>query len=210
VSFIGGEFFLTKRNLEILDMIIQRKLQARIITNATVITNQLLARLQKIQDLDLMISADGLGETYELIRHPAAWHVTAQNIDILKRELPQARVHLYTVVQPLNWLNMGAFLQWANRHLLPVTLTNLQDPAWLSWSILDQQERQRFADAEIQTPLTRSQTAEIANFRNLIRNTSYQETLRQQFENNMSALLAHRNIPYSMVHQASGITLRKH
>ena len=52
VSILGGEFFLIKKNLEILDLIVEKKLAVKLTTNATVILDSHLDKLKQIKDLD--------------------------------------------------------------------------------------------------------------------------------------------------------------
>ena len=115
VTFIGGEFFLTKRNIELLDKIIQRNIQCIITTNASVLTEPLLQKLQHIQDLEIGISVDGAGSVYDFMRYPADWNTLNHNIDVLKTRIPWTNYYINTVVQPLNIQNLHELFEWANK-----------------------------------------------------------------------------------------------
>lgn len=198
VGFIGGEFFLTKRNLEILDLVISRGLAARIITNATVITPQHLDRLRLIQDLDVMISVDGTHQVYEFIRYPAKWATLEQNVSELSQALCHAKIHVYSVVQPLNLTNIVPLLHWANRRLLPVTLANLQQPTWLSWAVLTPAEKQKMSQkvrAQLEAGgITRDQKAQVSQFLQHMLSTDWNADLREQFDRRLSQLRSAKGV----------------
>ena len=125
VGFIGGEFFVTKQNVELLDAAIERKLRTRIITTGTQRTKKHLEQLQKISDLDVMVSVDGTHATFEFLRYPAQWSVVQSNIVALQQALPGAKIHLSAVLQFLNLQNIIELFEYANIHRLPITVIPL-------------------------------------------------------------------------------------
>lgn len=143
VSFIGGEFFVFKRNLVLLDKIIDRGLECRIVTNASVLTPALLEKLQQVKQLELQISMDGVHDTYTFMRFPSDWQTFSTNVDILRHSLPHANVNLRYVTQVLNIANLFDTLDWANKQRLPINTCGLSSPnsQGLNWSILRPEEK---------------------------------------------------------------------
>jgi molybdenum cofactor biosynthesis enzyme MoaA len=198
VSFIGGEFFLAKRNVEILNQVAQRKLGIRLVTNATILLPQHIQALKQIKDIMLQISIDGINENYEFMRYPGRWADVHHNIHQLKQELPHARFNFNFVVQPLNIQHMVETIDYANRLIVPIALTNLIDPTWLSWAILTEDETNmlanRLEEQSEEAVLTSRQRAQCAEYATTMTNSVHDPALRAEFVQRMSQLLTHRRI----------------
>lgn len=198
VSFIGGEFFLTKKNLEILDLLIQRQLNARVVTNGTVILPAHIERLKKIPKLELQVSLDGIGQSYEFMRYPAKWETVDYNIQYLKRELSHAKLNFNFVVQPLNVQYVIPTLDYANKLLIPTRLTNLIGPSWLTWAILTDTEKQKIIELleqqKLKYKITGHQKQQIANYQKTLENTEFDSDLRGTFSSRLNKILAHRQV----------------
>jgi hypothetical protein len=203
VSLIGGEFFLTKKNLEILDQLIQRRVTVRIVTNATIILPAHIEKLKQIHDLQIQISIDATGDAYEFMRYPANWQEVNRNIHQLKNQLPNAQFNFNFVVQPLNIAHMIPTIDYANRLIVPIRLTSLIDPEWLGWNILQAEEKldiaQLLEQQQTQVLLTSAQKNKIASLVNTMQHAVTDLDLRREFENKMSAILAHRNISHESI-----------
>lgn len=203
VSLIGGEFFLTKKNLEILDCLIKRRVTVRIVTNATIILPAHIEKLKQIHHLQIQISIDAVGDAYEFMRYPASWNEVNGNIHQLKNQLPNAEFNFNFVVQPLNIAHMIPAIDYANRLIVPIRLTSLIDPEWLGWKILEQQEKLDLVELLDQqlahVLLTSAQKNKIASLKLTMQNTATDNLLRNEFENKMSAILAHRNISHESI-----------
>lgn len=212
VSFIGGEFFLTKRNIEILDILQQKGIRTKIVTNATVLTKHHVQKLKLIRDLDIMISMDGTHAAYEFIRHPANWSTVAQNTKILLDELPHAKIHLYALIQPLNLSNIVHLLDFANQTRIQMQLVGLEHPDWLTWPILTGLERSKLVDqVHVQLCDTRVSTSQKHMLESLLDHvlrTAYQPLLRQQFQEKILQICQHRQIDHAVVERLMQINLQ--
>lgn len=209
VSIIGGEFFLSKSNLEILDVIIERRLQLRLTTNATSITKKHLLKLQQLEDnLDISISIDGITNVYEFIRYPAIWNKANTNISILKKSLPNASIQLNAVVQVLNIQFIDKLIDYANRKLIPIRLTPLITPDWLSWNILTRDETELINCLQTNIAsinVTTNQTEAIKSFVSTIHGSTHDSELRISFIDKMAKILSHRKIPDKNIRTVFGI-----
>jgi hypothetical protein len=209
VGFIGGEFFLTKSNLEILDIIIAKQLRAKIVTNATVITKAHLKKLNLIKDLDIQISIDGIGPMYEFIRYPARWTDTENNIIQLKKNLPKAKIRFNAVVQPLNFQHLVELIDYSNRRIIPLNLSSLEGPKWLNWGILTDQERllliEDFNTKLSTIQITKNQRATIEAYKHILSTAEFNPQHRQEFVSKFTQIVQHRKINDSVIKQILGI-----
>jgi sulfatase maturation enzyme AslB (radical SAM superfamily) len=209
VTFLGGEFFLVKRNAEILDKIIQKNIQCTITTNATVLTEPLLQKLQHIQDLQIRISVDGIGDVYDFIRYPADWNVLDQNIDVLKKRFNWAEFHISIVVQPLNIQNLHELLEWANKKIIPTHYQVLAGPRHLTWQILTSEEKHSIVELlktkQTKHKITNKQKIVIDDLINGIVQDGFDPELRVQGVEFLSKILAHRKISTDVVLKQFGI-----
>ena len=208
VSFIGGEFFLAKRNIELLDAIAKRNLGVRLVTNATVLLPQHISALKQIKDTEIQISIDGINDNYEFMRYPGRWADVHYNIHQLKQQLPHAQFNFNFVVQPLNIQHMVETMDYANRLIIPIRLTNLVDPTWLSWAVLTEDENDmlanRLEEQSEETILTSRQRAQCYEYATTMTNAVHDPALRAEFVQRMSQLLAHRHIAPDAVRKQLG------
>jgi sulfatase maturation enzyme AslB (radical SAM superfamily) len=198
VSLIGGEFFIFKDNLIILDKIIEKKLGCRIVTNATVITDTHLVKLKQIPNLEIQISVDGIGKSYEFIRYPAVWTEVEQNIKRIKSSLPQANINFRIVVQPLNIQYLPDALEHFNKLLIPTHAQNMGTPSELSWPILTEMEKQsldQLLHNKLQyAKITKQQKDDIVKFINGINQSQFDQGLRNKAIDLLSKTLSFRKI----------------
>lgn len=189
VTFIGGEFFLAKNSLEILDYAIGKNLDISVITNGTVLSASHLARLKQVKNLDLTISIDGIGSVNEFIRYPSVWHEVNNNVDQLIHQLPYANVHFNTVIQIFNIHNLGTILDWAKSKNKAIQLTPLEQPSWLSWSVLTGAECEKLAQQ-----IESTQDALLNSFVKNLQQAEFCHHTRKQFVQKVSALCRIRKI----------------
>lgn len=201
LTIIGGEFFLAKSCLDIIDFAIERKLLMSFVTNATVINEKHLEKLKLVSKLDITISIDGLDSEYEFIRYPAKWSTVESNIDLLRQQLPHAKVHVNAVAQLLNIQSVDKLIDWCNRRLLPMTLVPLSGAEWLGWQVLTMEEKQMVANQITQMvatgKLTKQQKSALLQFANNIKQSAFDPVLRNECTSKLATLakLRHLAIP---------------
>lgn len=208
VSFIGGEFFLTKKNIEILDLLIQRQIKANIFTNGTVILREHIERLKKLPELEIIVSIDGISDSYEFMRYPAKWKTVNSNIQHIKKELTNAKLQFMFVVQPLNIQYMIPMLDYSNRLLIPTQLTNLVDPTWLTWKILTGYEKHQIIELldrqQLEFKLTAQQKKQVLDYQQTLNNTVFDADLREMFKTKLNKILHHRGLPKETIEKHLG------
>ena len=196
ISAIGGEFFLTKGNLEIMDFVIAKNIPFRAVTNATVILDSHLERLKQIADLELQISIDGYAQGYEIMRYPAKWSEFADNVHRLIKELPQAQINFHFVAQALNIQQLVPTLDWCNQQRRTTRITNLIFPDYLSWKIFTVQEKdqkiQLIKDQFTQYKITQSQQTFVSDLCDTMLAVQHDPDSRQLFESTIRKIYQHR------------------
>lgn len=196
LTVIGGEFFLAKSCIDIMDFAIEKNLYFNVITNATVLRSQHLERLKQIKHLDITISIDAVEEEYEFIRYPASWSTVSENVKILKQELPQAKIHVNAVVQVLNIQVLENLILWCNRNVLPLTLSPVAGANWLSWQVLDFDKKTQLVKKlnELATHkfITTAQNRDIKQFILNIEQSEFDAVLLDECRLKLSTLVAHR------------------
>ena len=208
VNLIGGEYFLAKKNLEILDFLIEKNIGARIVTNATIITDEHLTKLKQISNLNIQISIDGIGKIYEFIRYPANWTQVNSNITRLKKELLNASIHFNAVIQPLSIQYIDQLLDYTNRKMCVLTLTPIMYPTWLTWEILLPNEIQLIIDVVndkiSKMHVTDAQQKEVNGLIDIMLHTTSNHNERAMFVNRVSQLMESRKIPKESIVAAFG------
>lgn len=209
VSFLGGEFFVAKGIDAVLDRILERNLQCTVTTNATVLPQHLLDKLSLIQDLQIRISVDGVGNVYELIRYPASWDTLNTNVHRLQQQFPRAEFHISTVVQPLNLEQLPQLLDWANRLRIPTHYQILHSPDYLSWKVLNTDEKVRLVTAmtahATHYKLTAAQNCFLQELQQQVPQDSYSAQLRLQSVQFLSKLLKHRKFSPDQITKVFGV-----
>ena len=207
ISLIGGEFFLNKNSLEFLDLVIQRNIPLRVVTNATVILEPFISKLQQIQNLELQISIDGRDAGYEFMRYPAKWSVFDSIASEIIQRLKTAKINFHFVAQPLNIQQLVPVMDYANQQRKPLRVTNLVAPKNLSWQILTDAEKSDLNEV-IATQLTQyrlatSQKNEVENYLKLMKNTVHNSALRAEFDVYVNSMVEKRTIDWPALKESN-------
>lgn len=141
ISIIGGEFFLTKNNIEAMDYAIDKQIPLRVVTNATILLDAHLEKLRQIPKLELQISCDGVESGYEFMRYPAKWDTFKNNSQELISTLKGQSINIHFVLQALNAMYLIPTFDYFNKLKTKVRITTLNEPYWLTFSILTDSEK---------------------------------------------------------------------
>jgi MoaA/NifB/PqqE/SkfB family radical SAM enzyme len=146
LNIAGGETFINQRFIEILDFLIDsgaNHIHFDLPTNATHINDEIIQRLRSFPHIQLGLSLDGVGETYEYIRYPARWNVVEANV----RKLLQSgfACHAQPVIQIYNVLRLPELYRYCDTLGIRVAEMILFEPARLAISILPPKARKAAA-----------------------------------------------------------------
>lgn len=139
LKFTGGEPLMVPMVKDILQYCIEtdraQYIQLQIITNGTLLNNEWLDILSNFKIAIISFSIDGIGGTYEYIRHPAVWNDT---YNILKNTVNYKKgniisnitftLQIYNMLQVKNMINLAQELN-VGIHCIP-----LNDPDYLDVS----------------------------------------------------------------------------
>jgi len=116
----GGEPFLSKDFLEILDFAIEKDLakglELNVTTNGTKFSKTILEKMKQFKHVKLTISIDGTGEVYEYIRHPFSWEQLDKRLLKIK-QYSWVDVELSCVIQAYNWLNLDQLVNYSDYYV---------------------------------------------------------------------------------------------
>lgn len=113
VYLAGGEPFLIKSFSRLLRKITNKNCEIVINTNATILTEHLMAELNRFKNLSFVISIDGYGPLNEQIRKNSNWNVIVNNLDILANRYGGYHIFfINTVVQKDNINSLLELGQW--------------------------------------------------------------------------------------------------
>lgn len=147
LNITGGETFISKRFFEILEFLAasgSKHIHFELPTNCTHVDDKILERLKSFPHVQLILSLDGAGETYEYIRYPARWKVVEANV----RKLVQSGIPCVAapVVQIYNVLRLPELYDYCDSLGIRVVENILFEPNRLAISALPPKTRKFAAD----------------------------------------------------------------
>lgn len=148
---LGGEPLVTREVGIILQHLVDAgaasKIALRVSTNGTTTHAPWLQLTEHFKRLELVVSIDGFGKTYEYIRYPARWENLVRNLEIF-RQMPQTTLSASVTVQAYNTLDLVDLFRFLDAAEMPFVTYLLQDPAYLRTAMLPPQAR-RLAAARL-------------------------------------------------------------
>ena len=116
----GGEPTLIKRNIEIMQMILDtgnRDCYIALTTNLTQWNEVFYNTMAQFNHGEIQISIDHVYDKNEYIRYPTKWESIEKNIILLYNKFPQTwKIKHYTVFQTYNYDAIPEVLDWAHKH----------------------------------------------------------------------------------------------
>jgi len=127
----GGEPLINERVAEILEYLVDTGAASRIhlelSTNCTSVDARYIERIKKFRRVELLLSLDAVGSTYEYIRYPARWSVVDANVRKLKYEHGLV-CKVPPVVQVYNILGLVDLYRYCDAMDFEVTMNILHMP----------------------------------------------------------------------------------
>jgi MoaA/NifB/PqqE/SkfB family radical SAM enzyme len=130
----GGEPLINDRVADILDHLIDtgasRHIHLELSTNCTHVSAEHIERFQKFGRVELLLSLDGVGSTFEYIRYPARWSVV--NASVRKYKEHGLICKVPPVVQVYNVLDLVDLYRYCDGLDIEVTMNILHMPSRLA------------------------------------------------------------------------------
>jgi len=141
---LGGEPFLQKRNLSLLENI-SEKIHPVVVTNLSVPlgTNKIYEVLSsKFKRVSFNLSFDTIGDRFEYVRHGASWSVFLDNLEIIKKDFnehPMARP-LYCIYSAFN---IEEYYDFCVANDLTILWQKMEHPRELNVNLLPAELKQK-------------------------------------------------------------------
>jgi pyruvate-formate lyase-activating enzyme len=135
--FTGGEPMIEKQVENILDHLVAvgaaGNVDLEFNTNATVLKDGMLERMQRFKSVTIGLSLDAYGRYHEYIRFPARWKVIERNIErLVSLRSPSIRISAEPVLQVYNVLNIVEALEFFDRMGLHHRIWYVETPPYLA------------------------------------------------------------------------------
>lgn len=199
VNITGGEPFIIPEVVKFLDMLAPRAadLNLSFNTNLTEVSNKLLTGLQKFKNINICISLEGAGAMNDYVRHPSRWIDIESNIQLLKRELPQARLEVNHVLQHTSVYALPDLMAFAKLHNLYVQITTISGYPQLTLDSVPVDHLMLFKSwAESSTDVDDKQKSLIVG---MVNSAQFDSELYRKFKEYIDVLDGIRNTDYFSV-----------
>jgi glutamate-1-semialdehyde 2,1-aminomutase len=127
----GGEPLINDRVADILGYLVDTgaasHIHLELSTNCTSVDARYIERIKKFKQVELLLSLDAVGDTYEYIRYPARWSVVEANVRKLKYEHGLV-CKVPPVVQVYNVLNLVEVFRFCDSLDMQITMNILHMP----------------------------------------------------------------------------------
>ena len=138
------------------------------------------------------------------MRYPSQWETVNANIKKMISVVGRRSINFQSVVQPLNLQHIVKTLEFTNRYIIPHRLKNLVFPTWLSWSILNNYEKELLSNLN-DGKLPSNQKQQLQSIIVTMNSIELNQIDRQMFVEKMTTLLRHRQIDAKFITEHFGL-----
>lgn len=203
VNITGGEPFIIPEVLNILDRLITREQQCTVCfnTNLTKLSNRMIDKLKQFSRLEIIISLEGIGEKNNYVRYPSQWSEIEQNIELLRKHVPQARISVNHTLQHTSTYSLPELAEYCYNNQLSWHITTVQGADFLTFDSVPTKDLEQF-DRWISTStvLTNEQQKFL---KNTVAQSQYSTELSLKFQEYTRVLDQIRNTDYHSVFNPS-------
>tara|TARA_Y100000782_G_scaffold111757_1_gene140585 strand:- start:518 stop:1321 length:804 start_codon:yes stop_codon:yes gene_type:complete len=130
LNITGGEPTLIPELIDVLKQI-NKDCIVQLTTNGTLFNEKLYNELSKFKKTWFVLSIDGIGDTYNYIRHPGDWNTVNSNVTKFKDYVNE--IHVETATTIFNILDITNIWEWAYKNKLDLLSPNyVSEPQWTS------------------------------------------------------------------------------
>ena len=134
LSFVGGEPLIDKKVFATLEKMIElgnTDCFIDMVTNGSVeLTTKQIETLNKFNNVQMVLSIDGIEKRFEYMRYPLKWNKLLDNIDLFK-ELGFSLAISYTVSN-VNAMYYNETIDWFNKQGIPHNTNPVTEPLYFS------------------------------------------------------------------------------
>jgi molybdenum cofactor biosynthesis enzyme MoaA len=184
LKLLGGEPLIDKDLFNILTAVPKEK-QANInlhfVTNGSQSLTNAAYILEKYKSISFTISLEGIGDTQDYIRSGSKWSDIEKNV--LEARQQGLLVTVNHTLQALSVINLYQLVEWTNAHDIPLNITTLEDPDYLSVGVLPVKIRKLAVDnlQKIKSKILNDAVLDVDKIINVINNIPDMTKLHQKF-----------------------------
>lgn len=142
LKILGGEPLIDQRLMSALAALPDHRkkhISVSIVTNGSQSLASAAKKLQGFKHLQFTVSLDGIGQYQEYVRRNSVWQQIETNIlDFLRYDLDRTSMTAHHVLQAFSWWSLPDLVTWCDRQSVPLTMTHIDEPAYLSIKSLPQ------------------------------------------------------------------------
>ena len=128
LNITGGEPTLIPELIDVLKQL-NKDCVVQLTTNGTLFNQKLYNELSKFKETWFVLSIDGVGDTYNYIRHPGDWKIVNSNVNKFKDYVKE--IHVETATTIFNILDLTNIWTWCNENNLDILVPNwVSEPEW--------------------------------------------------------------------------------
>ena len=136
LKFTGGEPLMVPSVKKLIDYCVDndfaKNINLMIITNVTLINDEWISLFKAFKFVNIICSIDGIGDTFEYIRHPANWNDVNSKLQKLSKVQTEQLVTSTTfTLQAYNILEIKNIVELAKQYNFHINVIPLDAPAYL-------------------------------------------------------------------------------
>lgn len=152
LKFTGGEPMINPQFFKFMKHCIDKGTADSIVlyvtTNCTKIHPKFLELASAFKELNLRLSIDGFGPTYDYIRYPADWNMVYRNIlrysDWYRKKVIKGKIIIHSVLMVFNVHQICELLKLVRPNVDGIEVRELEGPAFMHWRHAPEQTIKRF------------------------------------------------------------------
>lgn len=185
INFTGGEPFIIPEVLEILNRI-DKAVTVSFNTNLTKISGQLIDQLKTFNNVEIVVSLEGIGTINNYVRYPSRWQDIVDNLDLIRNQLPTASVSVNHTLQHTSVYALPALTQWLTTQGLTFYMTTVQGFDYLTFNSVPPEDIDKFQQWAQTTNNVDEQQREF--LLNQVKQTVYSPRLNRRFHSYIEVL----------------------
>lgn len=202
VDFINGEFFVDTTASRLLDLAVERQLILTFTTNCSNVTDKHLEKLLILKKMNIIVSLDGIGDLYSIMRYPFTWDNFKNNLN--KLMITDSVRKIRCVAQNLNMFGLVDYFKFGNQIGIDTEVFLVQERKWLRPEALEDSDRANLIEImdkqfeENYSELKQYQLEILSGYINHIKNCKFNSYDNMIMINRLTAIWKHRNQDFSL------------
>lgn len=143
INFTGGEPFIIPEVLKILNRI-DKSVTISFNTNLTKVSKQLIDQLKTFNNVEIVVSLEGIGAMNDYVRYPSQWQDIVNNLNTVRDQLPNANISINHTLQHTSVYALPSLTQWLKAERLTFYMTTVQGFDYLTFDSVPPEDLDKF------------------------------------------------------------------